>query len=67
MNFFSKFSNVVGAAAKPPKRPRLVAVWVIDPRTGKPRRVWRLADSEGSCTRRPGGPLHGREPLRRAA
>lgn len=65
MNFFSKFSSVAGAVSKPPRRPRLVAVWVIDPRTGKPRRVWRaVADREGSCTRRPGGPLH---PLRRAA
>jgi hypothetical protein len=58
MNFFSKYSNVPGAAAKPPRRPRLVAVWVIDSRTGKPKRVWRLAlDREGSSRRRPGGPL----------
>lgn len=67
MNFFSKFSSVVGAAPKPPKRPRLVSVWVIDPRTGKPKRVWRLADSEGSCIGRPGGPLFRRHPLKRAA
>jgi hypothetical protein len=67
MNFFSRFSSVAGAPAKPPRRPRLVCVWVIDPRTGKPRRVWRLADSEGSCTRRPGGPLHRIAPLKRAA
>ena len=61
MNFFSKFSSVGGAAPKPPKaprRPRLVAVWSVDPRTGKPKRVWRLADDrDGSCRRRPRGPL----------
>lgn len=68
MNVFAKFSSVVGAAPRPPKRPRLVAVWVIDPRTGKPRRVWRIAaDREDSCTARPGGPPHRREPLKLAA
>jgi hypothetical protein len=62
MNFFSKFSSAPRAAAKPPKAPkgpRLVAVWTVDPRTGKPRRSWRLAsDADGSCRRRPGGPPH---------
>jgi len=60
MNFFSKFSSAPRAAPKPPKAPkgpRLVAVWSVDPRTGKPRRCWRLAtDADGSCRRRPGGP-----------
>ena len=61
VNFFSKFSSVGRAAPKPPrppKRPRLVAVWSVDPRTGKPKRAWRLADDrDGSCRRRPRGPL----------
>ena len=67
MNFFSKVSSVGVAAPRPPKRPRLVAVWVIDPRNGKPRRIWRTADPEGSCTRRPGGPPDTIQPLSRAA
>lgn len=59
MNFFHKFSSVAGAAPKPPKRPKLVCVWSVDPRTGKPKRVWRLADDrDGSCRRRPRGPHH---------
>ena len=60
MNFFSKFSSAPRAAPRPPrvpKGPRLVAVWTVDPRTGKPKRSWRLAsDADGSCRRRPGGP-----------
>jgi hypothetical protein len=57
MNFFSKFSSVGATATRPPKRPRLVAVWTVDPRTGKPKRLWRLADDrDASCRGRPGGP-----------
>lgn len=68
MNFFAKFSSVDRAAPRPARRPRLVAVWVTDPRTGKPKRVWRVADArEGSCIGRPRGPLHSLQPLKRAA
>ena len=56
MNFpFKKLGAVLSLR---PRKSRLVAVWVRDPRTGRLIQTWQDAgDSDRSCTVRPRGPL----------
>ncbi len=55
MNF--PFKKVGAVLSLRPRKSRLVAVWVRDPRTGRLIQTWRDADdSDRSCTGRPRGP-----------
>jgi hypothetical protein len=56
MNFPVKMFRAIVSPL--PRKSRLQAVWVRDPRTGRLIQTWReVDDEERSCTRRPRGPL----------
>ncbi len=55
MNF--PFKNFGAVFSPRPRKSRLVATWVRDPRSGRMVQTWReVDDGERSCTGRPRGP-----------